>query len=253
MCSTFSQFATEVQIPLHLRRAWGVEPASDDWVFELQEMRGRVLYSGGRRPKFLKPDGTYADHDPLDVVSFHVIVRAENRMVGCTRVTPLSPGVRGVVESILGEERFRSILSKIGEAAETTSEASRWMVVPELRGHGLGFHLIAASWAVARWLCVRTVVAAAGSRDSQDRMLIKLGAHSVDAVPLVPSEEFDDELHVLHFDIQNPSLAMVRWVDRMTTALGLDCLLDEGLARKGLERTHPPRATNFRCERQPDR
>jgi GNAT superfamily N-acetyltransferase len=253
MCSAFSQFATEVQLPLHSRRAWGVESGSDDWVSELQEMRGRVLYDGGRRPKFLKPDGTYADEDLLDAVSFHVIVRAESRMVGCTRVTPLSPGVRGVVESIWGEARFRCILAEIGEPAETTAEASRWMVVPELRGHGLGFHLIAASWAVARWLGVRTVVAAAGSRDSQDRTLVKLGARSVDAVPLIPSDEFDDELHILHFDIQNPSLAMVRWVDRMTTALGLDCLLDENFAGKGSERTDLPHTTNLRCERHLDR
>ncbi len=234
MSSASSRFFTELQLPLHSRRTWGLE-SNSDWVSELQEMRGRVLYDGGRRPRFLKHDGTYADDDPLDALSFHVIVRAQGRMVGCARVTPLSPGVRGVVESTLGEDRFRGMLTEIGAAAETTSEASRWMVVPELRGHGLGFQLVAASWAVGRWLGVRTGFVAAGSRDKQDHMLMKLGAHSVDAVPLIPSDEFADELHVLHFDVQNPSPYMVRWVDRMMNALGLDCLLDETFAAKGSE------------------
>jgi hypothetical protein len=230
---TRASFSTELQLPLNSRPDWGLDESSGDWLAELQSMRGRVLYDGGRRTKFLRPDGTCADLDPLDAVSYHVIVRSGGRIVGCARVTPLVPGVHGVVQSTVGDDHFRRLLDDIGETPQSTSEASRWMVAPEFRGHGLGFHIVAASWAVGRWLGGRVCLAAAGSRDNQDRMLMKLGGRPVDTIPLIPSEEFDDELHVLHFDLQQPSDMMVRWVDHMTTALGLDCLLDEAFSQRG--------------------
>jgi Acetyltransferase (GNAT) domain len=230
MSAEFS-FATELQLPVASRTLWGVGSESVGWLQELREMRGRVLYDGGRRTKFLRADGSYCDDDPLDSVSYHVILRSCARIVGCARVTPLVDGVCGVVESTLGTKRFHDLIAQIGEDRNFISEASRWMVTPELRGRGLGFHLVAASWAVGRWLGTRTGFVAAGTHDDQDRMLIKMGAQSVD-VPIISSHEFDDDLRVLHFDVQHPSESMVRWVDHITTALGLACLLDETFARR---------------------
>lgn len=222
-------FTTELHLPP--ARQTGTTAAAASWLDELQELRGRVLFDNGRRPNFLQPDGRYRDPDPLDVVSYHLVVRWGGVIAGCARVTPLTHGTRGVVEHTLGTDGFERMLATIGASRGITSEASRWIVAPEFRGGSLAFHLVAASWAVGQWVGAKIGFVAAGTRNRQDTMLMKMGARSTN-LPLVRSEEFDDELHVLHFDVQHPSDSMICWIEHMNTALGLKLLL-ESASRSG--------------------
>ncbi len=216
-------FATELHLPPASQAASNASAVA--WLDELQELRGRVLYDNGRRPNFLQPNGSYRDSDALDLVSYHLIVRWRGHIAGCARVTPLTQGTCGVVEETLGTDGFETMLAAIGATRGRTSEASRWIVAPEFRGGSLGFHLVAASWALGQWLGAQIGFVAAGTRNRQDTMLIRMGARSTN-LPKVHSEEFDDELHILHFDVQRPSRSMISWIEHMNLALGLELLLE---------------------------
>ena len=59
----------------------GIERAG--WMDKVSELRGRVLYEGGRRPRFRRSDGQFADRDPLDPLAFHIAARS--RLTGRLR------------------------------------------------------------------------------------------------------------------------------------------------------------------------
>jgi hypothetical protein len=227
-------FITELQLPLGVRTAWGVPELADGWLSEIQAMRGRVIYDRGHRPSFRLADGSYADADAKDPYCYHILVRSGGNIVGCARVMPLVGSPASTVESSLGTEAFEGLIAEIGTTRDHTCEASRWIVTPEFRGRGLGFHVVAASWAVARWLGMRTAFVSAGTRERQDRALIKMGAHPVLGLSLTHSQVFDDELRVLYFDVVKPSDSMIHWIDRMTMALGLECLMEKGETRASI-------------------
>jgi hypothetical protein len=129
-----------------------------------------------------------------------------------------NPILRGLIA--IGEERLASILWDLGVTRERACEASRWVVVPEFRGE-LGPRIVAASWAVARWLSMDVAFVMAGTRQRQDLVLIRMGARPVRAVPLVRSEIFDDELRLLYFDVLQPRPIMRLQMDEAATALHL--------------------------------
>ena len=221
-------FTTELQLPIGMRTAWGIPELVDGWLSEIQAMRGRVCYDHGHRPSFRLADGCYADADEKDPYCYHILVRSGGDIVGCSRVMPLAGSPVSMMESWFGTEPFERLIAEIGTTRDHICEASRWIVTPEFRGRGLGFHVVAASWAVARWLGMQTAFVSAGTRERQDRALIKMGAHPVMDLPLTHSSLFNDELRVLYFDVLKPADAMIHWIDRMTTMLGLECLMEDG-------------------------
>jgi len=191
------------------------------WMNELREMRGRIIYENGHRPFFRLPDGKFDDFDADDLRAYHIIARLEGNAVGCARILPLAVGHPTTASSVLGEDRFNEILSTMGVTRDRACEASRWLVVPECR-KGLGPGIVAASWAVARWLSAKTSFVLAGTRQKQDRALTRLGARAVDGLPLLRSEIFDDDLRLLYFDVATPSPWMEKQIAELTGALKLD-------------------------------
>jgi Acetyltransferase (GNAT) domain len=190
------------------------------WLAELREMRGRVFYDQGRRPSFVKTNGDFEDADEADLDAYHVIARSQGQSVGCARVAPLANIRCGLVSSAIGEERVITLLRELGTTRERACEASRWVVVPEFRGE-LGPRIVAASWAVARWLDMDVAFVMAGTRQKQDMALARMGARPVNAVPLLRSEVFDDELRLLYFDVLRPSEVVRLQIDEATAALDL--------------------------------
>lgn len=140
--------------------------------------------------------------------------------MGCARVAPLASIRSGVVPSTIGEELIATLLHELGTTQERACEASRWIVVPEFRGE-LGSRIVAASWAVARWLSMKVAFVMAGTRQKQDLVLVRLGARPVNAVPPVRSAVFDDELRLLYFDVLRPCEVMRRQMDEAAVALNL--------------------------------
>jgi hypothetical protein len=222
-----SSFSAEIRFPARERVASEVVLPSLEWLSELREARGRIIYDRGHRPAFCLPNGSFSDPDPLDLDAYHVIVRSQNGFAGCSRVIQLSQCSQGAVESALGKQGFRDLLSRLGAERERTCEASRWMVAPEYRRRGLGFYIVAASWAAARWLGLETAFVMAGTRDKQASALVKMGAQPVPGTPLLHSRRFDDDLCLLYFDVLHPSESMRRWTGEAMTVLGLECLPEE--------------------------
>jgi hypothetical protein len=190
------------------------------WLAEVCEMRGRVCYDQGRRLSFQKTNGSFEDADEVDLNAYNVIARSQSRPVGCARVALLA-GIRsGVVSCAIGEERITTLLRELGTTRERACEASRWVVVPEFRGE-LGPRIVAASWAVARWLCMEVAFVMAGTRQKQDLALTRMGARPLNAVPFVRSEVFDEELRLMYFDVLRPPQFMRRHIDEAAEALNL--------------------------------
>ena len=104
---------------------------------------------------------------------------------------------------------------------ERTGEASRWLVAPEYRGK-LGPRVVATTWAVAQWLNIEIGFVVAGTRQKQDVALMRMGAQAVPGLPLFPSETFDDDLHLLYFDVFHPSESMGKRMQEAATDLGLE-------------------------------
>jgi hypothetical protein len=197
---------------------------AEDWLEEVREMRGRVCYDERRRPWALMRDGRFRDSDPHDPRAFHLVARSRGLIVGCARFMRLTSAPRSVVASALESIniQFDFILSDLGVTKDKVFEASRWVVLPEFRGK-LGRTLVAASWAVGCWLSMQLAFVLAGTRESQDVALIRMGAHPLRGIPLIPSQTFDDDLRLFYFDT-NPSEVMRRQMDQAAVALKLESL-----------------------------
>jgi hypothetical protein len=209
---------------LQLRRHVGSDCHSEAWLAEVAEMRGCVLYQQGRRPSFLRSDGSFDDADPIDLNAYHILARLQGRLVGCARIVLLKDIESAAVSSTIGELWFRDILRDLGTTRERACEASRWTVVPECRGE-LGRRLVVTSWAVARWLDVEVAFVLAGTRQKQDLALIRMGARAIHGLPLFPSDIFDDELRLLYFDVLHPSQSMLRQMFEAAALLNPACVV----------------------------
>src|SRR5579862_3096050 len=146
-----SNHSTEVD--LELRQPLGETVAAaalPGWLSELREMRARIFYEGGLRPRLRNADGTFDDPDPTDTSAFHVVARCAGEPSGYARIIP-SILPEGWIGSVLGKDLTDRILREFGADRARCFEASRWVVTPEHRGP-LGPLIVAASWAVARWL-----------------------------------------------------------------------------------------------------
>jgi hypothetical protein len=196
--------------------------SSSTLLAEVSEMRGRVWYDDGNRPSFRKLDGNFEDFDTIDLRAFHIIARSVGHVVGCARVAPLASVHHGVVSSSIGEARLASLLQSKKVNANRVCEASRWAVLPEFRGE-LGARLVAATWAVARWLFMEMAFVMAGTRRKQDVALVRMGAQPITEFPLVSSQLFNDELRLLCFDVLHPPESMRRHIDEAAAAMHLSC------------------------------
>jgi hypothetical protein len=126
----------------------------------------------------------------------------------------------GFLSFTIGIERFDRILRDLGTTQEHACEAGRWAVVQEWRG-GLGPRIVAASWAVARWLGFDVAFVLACTCEKQDLALIRLGARPIRGLPLFPSRISDDTLRLLYFDVSHPEESMRRQIDEAAEALNL--------------------------------
>jgi hypothetical protein len=189
------------------------------WLAEVREMRGRVFYEEGRRTFFRLADGSFHDSDPADLHAYHVIARSQGHAVGCARVLPLDVGL-GYISFTIGIERLEHILQDLGVTRGHACEAARWAVVREWRG-GLGPRIVAASWAVARWLGFDVALVLSCTCEKQDLALIRLGASPIRDLPLFPSRISDDELRLLYFDVSHPTEWMRNRMDEEAAALNL--------------------------------
>ena len=191
-----------------------------DCVAEVREMRARIFYDDGRRPFFRRKEGNFDDPDPADMVAYHIIARWQGRAIGCARIVPPSSIQSGFIASTVGAERLEEILLELGIDRDRTCEASRWVVVPEFRG-SLGSRIVAASWAVARWLCFEKAFVLACTCEKQDILLMRMGARPISGLPLFASRISHDQFRLLHFDVLNPGELMQKKIAEIATVLNI--------------------------------
>ena len=181
-----------------------VSEATGGFLAELSEFRGRILYANGRRPRFARDGGQYADDDPLDVESFHVTVRADGALIGCARVTPLPEYSRSFIGRRVGPSYLEAAVNLMNLARTDCAEAGRWIVAPSARGTVLGRLLLLSLWVIGQWLDKRCLFGAVGVRDGQSTMVGRCGGHVAPGIDPVFVKEYDDELSVMYFDLSHP-------------------------------------------------
>jgi hypothetical protein len=214
-CNAFPVITTEIRTPAEARQA--AREGRTNWLRELREMRGRVLYhERGRNPVFLSKAGICVDPDPFDVHGHHIILRAAGDIVACARISVLDSEVPGYVSTALGYSRFEEILLQTGAHWKTSCEASRWIVAPEFRMLGLGPRVVAAAWDLAQSLKMQIAFVLAGTRYGQDRVLCRMGARPVDGAVAVSTSVIVDELRLLYFNLCMPAQTTLRRVSERT-------------------------------------
>ena len=202
-----------------------VSPAgkgSDPFVLrELSEFRGRILYAGGRRPRFRRAGGGYADDDRLDSRSFHVTARMSGDLVGYLRLRPIPEDSQSFLERLATRPQLEAALKEMRLTPNDCLEVSRWIVAPCARGTAVASTLVVSAHAVGRWLGKRRLLATVGLRDGQVSMLARFGGqviHSVDAKFL---EEYDDDVALMHFDLDSPPPRVAEKLDEAGRLLNL--------------------------------
>jgi hypothetical protein len=189
------------------------------WLRELRALRGKIFYNDGQRPSFQTADGAFDDPDPTDTSAFHIVGGSEGRAIGCARLLPsILPD--SWLDSVLGRRRLDTILRNLGVNRSQACEGSRWAVAPEGRGT-LGPVIVAATWAVARWLRCSVGLVLACTCRNQDVALIRMGGHPVPGVPLMRSPVSEDYLRLIYFDAMNSPETMRKHLDRAAALLGI--------------------------------
>jgi N-acyl-L-homoserine lactone synthetase len=215
--SAANNFLSPNQEPAHQDIVWslkpppGTEPAL--WRDELSSFRGRTLWNNGRRPHFLRHDGTPRDFDSIDDLAWHILARAGGQLVGCARVLALSSNTQVLADDFFGRGTLERALSTTGLAVNSVAEVSRWVVTPSRNGRSvktpgglqpLGFALLASAFAVARRLGCDAIIGSCGIRDGQDRLIAHAGGRPVPGVPVRKDDRFDDVLVLLMLHTPTP-------------------------------------------------
>jgi len=185
-------------------------------------MRGRVLHAGGRRPQFRQADGRFIDVDPLDRCAYHILLRSSASLIGCIRVVPLTNVSTCGTESLLGRQGFEQMLVHIGSTRDKAGEVGRWIVAPEYSRFRMGLRLISGVGALSKWLGLETVIANVGTRDGQAGILMRAGGRQVPGLSPIKSQEYNDDLVVLTFDLMRPAKSLGPFVAEMATLLSLE-------------------------------
>ena len=205
------------------------------WLEESRSLRGAVLFSDGRRPRFRGADGGFDDPDPIDFPSWHVLAYHGSSLAGCVRVYPLGQsGPPCLTESLLGTEQFTRMIHGLGKKREHVIEIGRWVVDPAFRNRrslapGIGLELAAGAGALAVALARQielgkgVAIFAAGTRDRQSLTLTHLGLNAVSGLSPVHSNEYDDHIQVLYCDsamVLQPRF--LRIIESISTVMGIE-------------------------------
>jgi N-acyl-L-homoserine lactone synthetase len=189
-----------------------------DWLAELWRFRGGALHDDGRRPKFKSPDGRCTDPDQYDHLSYHILVRSDDDLVGCLRISPFAVGP-SLAESFFGKEAVKRLLELRQCPRSKTAEVARWLVHPAQRGQSVGRRLLAGGWALLRNLGFTLAVASVGTRSEHDRALRQIGLNDLPDAPVKFCEIYADDLRLMYAIVANPAPNFAPLIDEMAQTL----------------------------------
>jgi predicted GNAT family N-acyltransferase len=227
-------------------------PGNATEVAELSEFRGRILHANGRRPLFSRPEGGFADDDPLDMGSFHVTVRTEGELVACIRIRPLPEHAKSSLTHLVTPAQLEGLLEGMRLAHDDCVEVGRWIVAPSVRGTAVARTLVVSCWAVARWLGKQCMLVTAGARDGQVIMLSRFGGQVLHAFHSRFLTEYDDEVSPMYFDLNQPPLRVTTQLESVEQLLNLRDRADRSAEFAAAFRSPIPfRIESTGCARQP--
>ena len=114
------------------------------------------------------------------------------------------------------------MLVHIGTTRDRAGEVGRWIVTPEYSRFRMGLRLISGVGALSKWLGLETVIANVGTRDGQAEILMRAGGRRVPGLSPIKSQEYNDDLVVLTFDLMHPAKSLGPLVAEMATLLSLE-------------------------------
>ncbi|MEZ4867836.1 MAG: GNAT family N-acyltransferase [Caldilineaceae bacterium] len=202
-----------------------VTAAAPDWLAELSEMRGRLLYAEGRRPAFRRANGEFADEDALDRDAYHLLAYAATGLVGCVRLVPLAAVARCVTETLTGSQPFHNALLALNASHHQAAECGRWIVAPDYRSTSmLAMRLAAGIIAIGRQLEHKILVASTGTRDGQTNLLMRIGFQPLPHLAPLAVPMYSDELQFIYINPCCASPKFTMLINQMAERLALGSL-----------------------------
>ncbi|MGW3999176.1 ThiF family adenylyltransferase [Amycolatopsis sp. NPDC004772] len=186
----------------HVTAFRGPQPGEDGHPLldAVRALRARILFDHGRRPAFLRPDGTHTDDQELDFGAWHFLARRSpgGPPLGYIRLSTPDSGVLFQSRDFLGDERYEELLAAEGFAAGEVFEHSRLVVEHRARKLGLGLHLNALAIGAAHHLGARAMIGTSGTKDGQDRFHERFGFRPVTGTRRYVPQYTEDVVIMLH-------------------------------------------------------
>lgn len=202
-----------------------VTAATPDWLTELSEMRGHLLYADGRRPAFRRSNGRFADDDSLDRDAYHLLAYAGTDLVGCARLAPLGSVARCVTETLVGSQPLHDALLALQVSRHQAAECGRWMVVPAYRCTSMvAMRLAAGIIALGRQLEYKILLASTGTRDGQRDLLIRSGFQPLPTLAPLAVPLYNDEVQFIYINPRCASAKFTLLINQMAKRLVLAAL-----------------------------
>ncbi|MGW4056691.1 ThiF family adenylyltransferase [Amycolatopsis sp. NPDC004747] len=186
----------------HVTAFLGPKPGEDGGPLleAVRALRARILFDHGRRPAFLRADGTHADDQDLDFGAWHFIARRSpgGPPLGYIRLS--TPDTSALFQSrdFLGDEPYQELLAAEGFGDGDVFEHSRLVVEHRARKLGLGLHLNALAIGAAHHLGARAMIGTSGTKDGQDRFHERFGFRPVPGTRRYVPQYTEDVVIMLH-------------------------------------------------------
>jgi len=208
----------EVKVPASLNTL-----ESNDWLKQVTEMRGRVLYENGLRPFFQVGDNQFLDTDAFEASCYHILAKIDNHIVGCVRLLPLTESLDCVSSEAIGKEIFSSIIKRHYQDLSSLAEISRWIADPHYQTTRVGYDLMFGVWALANHLGFQMI--ANGGHMVKDGIKLYGVAYLSDNPGPYYSKKYNDNIYLLYFDKNKLSNKAVKAIEKMTEILNLSSIL----------------------------
>ncbi|MFI5592091.1 ThiF family adenylyltransferase [Amycolatopsis sp. NPDC051758] len=186
----------------HVTAFLGPQPGTGDHapLDAVRDLRARILFDHGRRPAFLRADGTPVDDQDLDFGAWHFIARRSpaGPPLGYIRLSTPDTGALFQSRAYLGAARYEELLAAEGFAEPEVFEHSRLVVEHRARKLGLGQYLNALAIAAAHHLGARAMIGTSGTKDGQDRFHERFGFRPVPGTRRYVPQYTEDVVIMLH-------------------------------------------------------
>ncbi|UOZ04114.1 ThiF family adenylyltransferase [Amycolatopsis sp. WQ 127309] len=199
------------------RESWSPQPGSPDWhvtaflgpqpgagdhtlIDAVRGLRARILFDHGRRPAFLRSDGSHADDQDLDFGAWHFIARRSpgGEPLGYIRLSTPDSGERFQSRAYLGDASYEELLAAEGIPLSEVFEHSRLVVEHRARKLGLGQYLNALAIGAAHHLGARAMIGTSGTKDGQDRFHERFGFRPVPGTRRYVPQYTEDVVIMFH-------------------------------------------------------